>query len=238
MMRRARHNCRSAVAVGAICAGGGARVDRRHCDRGRTRCLGSVGGPQPRLSSGALGFGLGAGGLDRLERSMDAVDGAGIWRARHRRRLTRSCVRLTPDLPLVTGPLPVRRARSACPMRAIDLPREMGRARRGRVACLAVSERADSAQLPRYACRVVSNPCRGLAGARPHTCSELRTRAEAVGGGGGSRTRVFRDVGGASPSASGMKISGHLRSPAADGDPSLSEVSRRVLRRSSTVSHS
>ena len=36
----------------------------------------------------------------------------------------------------------------------------------------------------------------------------------------------------------GLEISGRPRSPAAVGDPSLSAVSRRVLRRSSTVSHS
>ena len=58
----------------------------------------------------------------------------------------------------------------------------------------------------------------------------MLTAAVSTLGGGGSRTRVFRVVGGASPSAAGDEISGHRRSPAACGDPSLSEVSRRALR--------
>jgi hypothetical protein len=101
------------------------------------------------------------------------------------------------------GPHPKRRARSDCSMRAIDLRHEsveIGVV--GWPVSLYPIGRS-SAQSRRYACRVVSNLCHGPAPARPHTCSDLRQRAEEVGGGGGSRTRVFRDVSGASPSASG-----------------------------------
>jgi hypothetical protein len=61
---------------------------------------------------------------------------------------------------------------------------------------------------------------------------------EIAGGGGGSRTPVFRAFVGASPSAASGKISGRRHPPAACVDPSLAVMSRRATRPVPAVSRS
>jgi hypothetical protein len=85
---------------------------------------------------------------------------------------------------------------------------------------------------------VVSNLCHEAASAVSDNPADPRKRASRVGGGGGSRTRVFRAVGGHSPSAASEKISERRCSPAACGAPSLTLMSHRAMRRVPAVSHS
>jgi hypothetical protein len=88
------------------------------------------------------------------------------------------------------------------------------------------------------ACDAVSNLCHAAASAVSDTHADLCKCARKVSGGGGSRTRVFRVLSGASPSAADEEVSGHCHSSAVGGGPSLSEVSRRALRPVPAVSRS
>ena len=77
----------------------------------------------------------------------------------------------------------------------------------------------------------VSFSCRAAREVRADDRADLRKRVDEGGGGGGSRTRVFRDCQWGFSERIRELISGRRHSSAADGDPSLSEVSRRALRR-------